>query len=120
MKMLFISILLFSFMQKPAAASLEETVACVDESGTWKVNFNLNGKIVSDIQFRFLDQISATYPKMKAYVHHLNGKTYYDMNFDENTYLDFMRVNGTNQLNGAFFIYQNPTGMEVNISCEAH
>jgi hypothetical protein len=107
-------------MQNIAAAAVDETVACVDPSGTWKVNFSLNGKIVSDIHFLFLDQITATYPKMKANVHRLNGKTYYDMNFDENTYMDFMRVNGTNQLNGAFFIYQNPTGMEVNISCEAN
>src|ERR1035437_4823242 len=116
-KSIFVFFFLFSFGQLANAA---EVVNCTDKSGAWKANFNLDGKIVSNVQFIFLDQISATYPTMKAYVNHLNGKTYYDMNFDETTYLDFSRVDGSSHLEGAFLIYQNPTGEEVAITCEAH
>ena len=116
-KIIFILLFIFSF---PHFANAAETINCVDDSGAWKANFTLDGKIVSDIQFIYFDQMNASYPKVRAYVTHLNGKTYYYMNFDDNTYMDFERIDGSPHLKGAFLIYQNPTGEEVIINCEAH
>jgi len=117
MRSIFAFFFIFTFCSLASAA---ESVKCSDKSGAWKVSFNLDGKLVSKIQFIFLDQMNTTYPTMNAFVNHLNGKTYYDMNFDETTYLDFSRVDGSSHLQGAFLIYQNPTGEEVAITCEAH
>lgn len=101
-------------------AQAAETVNCVDPSQSWKVNFTLNGNLVSDLEFIFLDQLSASYPVMKAMVNRIRGKIYYDINFNQLYYFDFHRTKGSKVLYGAFLIPQNPVGFETQVTCNAH
>lgn len=97
-----------------------ETVNCIDPSGSWKVNFALNGNQVSNLEFIFIDQTAAAYPLMRAMVNRIRGKIYYDINFNPIYYFDFHRVKGSSVLQGAFLIPQNPVGFETNVTCNAH
>jgi hypothetical protein len=102
------------------SAQAAESVNCVDPSGSWKVNFNLSGNLVSNLEFIFMNEITASFPTMKAMVNRIRGKIYYDINFNSIYYFDFHRVKGSTKLNGAFLIPQNSLGFETNVTCNAN
>ncbi len=100
-------------------AQTMEIVNCTDNSGYWKVNFALEGKLVSGLQFIYFNQIVASFPIMRAIVNQVGSKTYYDINFNPIYYFDFERVTGSKKLQGAFFIPQDPSGFENYVTCDA-
>lgn len=111
---------LLCFLSFTSIAQAAETVDCIDASGSWKVNFQLEGKVVSQLQFNFADQLVASYPPIRALVSQSFRKIYYNINFNQLSYFDFSRKKGSNELSGAFFILESPTGLETPVTCNAH
>ena len=118
MKKSVIAFILLSSITFPAHAA--ETVACVDSSGDWKVNFTLDGKFVSELKFNFRDQLMAAFPMMTAQVTHFFKKYHYELKFDQASYFSFDRIKNRPSFAGSFLLTQDPIGLETNVICNAN
>jgi hypothetical protein len=113
-------IALIALLLSSNAVNAAETVNCTDASGAWKVNFTLDGKYVSNLEFIFADQMTASFPMMTALMTHSKTKNFYHIWFDQTSYFDFSRIKNSPKIYGTFLIPQDPTGLENDVNCDAH
>lgn len=99
--------------------SFAEKVVCYSERQVWEVSFELEGSLVSNLEFKKNGNVVRSYSQLEANVTRFFKRKIYNLNLGVIRYFDFTRSIGQSSFAGEFLLSSNPLHFETPVSCTA-
>lgn len=114
MKKLLFSIFAMLLLSSVQAANFH----CEDEEKIWKIDFNLEESIITNLNFYKNDVLHRSFPRVEGNRVRIFKREYFEFDLMSPRYFDFDRRRGATSFEAVFFLKRHPFAFDTTVYCK--